>query len=96
MKPAAALALSTALALAVPVRAQDYGSARQAEAMTRRAVQHVAAVGTEQAAADFTQKKAEWCDRDLYVVMLSSRGTVLAHASNARLVGKEKIGRAHV
>lgn len=59
--------------------------------MVAKAVAHIKSAGKETAYADFTAKKPEWKDRDLYVVVYDLKGNVRAHGSNAKMVGKELI-----
>lgn len=67
--------------------ADDYGTPAQAEAMVHKAVEHIKK-GKDAAYADFTAKKPEWIDRDIYVVVYDFTGTVLAHGQNEKQVGK--------
>lgn len=79
------------VAASVAIAAGEFGTRAEAEAMVHKAVKHVTSVGKDKAIADFNEKKADWVDRDLYIVMLDSSGKVLAHSTNAKLVGKEMI-----
>lgn len=83
---------ATAAALsATPCVAEEYGSAKEAEAMVKNAVSHIKKVGKDQAYADFTAKKAPFFDRDLYVVVYGLDGKVHAHGQNAKMVGRDMI-----
>jgi cytochrome c len=66
----------------------EYGSAKEAEAMVQKAVAHIKTAGSATAYTDFTDKKEGWVDRDIYVVVYGLDGTVLAHGQNPKQVGK--------
>ena len=88
------LLLATAAAaalLSLPAAADDFGTAKEAEAMVKAAVSHIKSVGKDQAYTDFTAKKAPFFDRDLYVVVYGMDGKIFAHGQNSRMVGKELI-----
>ncbi len=69
----------------------EFGTAKEAEAMVARAVQHIRTAGAEKAYLDFTNRKPGFADRDLYVVVYDGGGRVLAHGQNPKMVGKELI-----
>ena len=71
--------------------AENFGTAKEAEAMVGRAVAHIKASGAQKAYQDFTSRAAGYFDRDLYVVVYDLEGRVLAHGQNPRMVGKELI-----
>lgn len=81
---AVALACAAGLSLA-----NERGSKEEAIAMTQAAVAHIKAVGAEKAYADFTNDKAKWSSKDLYVMVYDGKGVALAHGANAKLVGKD-------
>lgn len=68
--------------------ADEFGTPAQAEAMVKKAVKHIKKSGKDSAYADFTAKKPEWIDRDIYVVVYDFTGSVLAHGQNEKQVGK--------
>jgi cytochrome c len=69
----------------------EFGTAKEAEAMTNKAVAHIKAVGADRAYQDFTNKAPGFVDRDLYVVVYSLEGLVLAHGQIPKMVGKDLI-----
>jgi cytochrome c len=82
-----------ALTLAAAANAKDdFGTAREAEALVVRAIAHIRAVGADRAYLDFTNKEPAFVDRDLYVVVYDLDGRVLAHGQHARMVGQNLIG----
>ena len=86
------MVMGLAATLDVAAFAKDeFGTAKEAEAMVANAVRHIRAVGAERAYQDFTAKAAPFADRDLYVVVYDMGGRVLAHGQNAKMVGKELI-----
>lgn len=74
--------------LSVAALAQDRGTKEEAKSLVTAALAHIKKVGNEQAFKDFTTDKAHWNKKDLYVVAQGSKGLVLAHGSNEKLVGK--------
>jgi cytochrome c len=70
---------------------EEFGTAREAEAMVDRGVARIKAVGPELAYADFTSRAPGFVDRDLYVVVYDLEGRVLAHGQNSKMVGKDLI-----
>lgn len=70
---------------------EEFGTAREAEAMVAKAVRHIRTAGAEKAYQDFTAKAPAFFDRDLYVVVYDLGGRVLAHGQNPKMVGKELI-----
>jgi cytochrome c len=85
-----ALCLATAMTLAGTASfAADKGNADEAIAMTKKAVLHYKEVGKEKALADFTDDKAAFSDRDLYVFCFNeSDGLWTAHGANKALIGR--------
>lgn len=70
---------------------EEFGSAKEAEAMVAKAVGHIKAAGAAKAYQDFTSRVPAFVDRDLYVVVYDLNGSVLAHGQNPKMVGKELI-----
>lgn len=69
--------------------AQDHGTKEEAKALVTAALGHIKKVGNEQAFKDFTSDKANWTKKDLYVFTLDSKGFILSHGVNAKLIGKD-------
>lgn len=90
MKLGVVVSLSIGLA-AASWAADEFASAKEAEAVVGKAVAHIKTAGKDKAYADFTDKKPGWVDRDLYVVVYDLKGTVRAHGQNAKMVGKDLI-----
>jgi signal transduction histidine kinase len=69
------------------------GTPAEAEAMVKKAVAYIKAVGPEKAFAEISNLKGMFVDRDLYVVVYDLNGKCLAHGQNPKfLVGKDLIG----
>lgn len=73
---------------ALPVRAEERGTAAEAKAMAEKALGHLKAAGKEKAFADFTAKGSGWQNKDLYVFAIDMEGNTLGHGGNPALVGK--------
>jgi len=83
---------ATMLFAAGGVAAKDeFGTPKEAEALVGLAIGHIKKAGAEAAYKDFTDKKAPFVDRDLYVVVYSLDGKALAHGQNPKMVGKDFI-----
>ena len=85
--PFVTLAVSLALTFTTVAVAQDHGSKDEAKALVDSAVEHVKKVGAPQALNDFTNDKAAWTRKDLYIVAFDMKGTMLAHGANPKMVG---------
>jgi len=81
--------LCLGLAAAAPAAfADDRGTPEQAQALAKKAAQHVKEVGAEKAFADFTNDPA-WHDRDLFVYAYDFKGICVANGGVKALVGKD-------
>lgn len=76
-----------ALAVASSLTAQAHGTPAEAKAMLQKAAAHYQSVGRTQALADFTNRKAPFYDRDLYVVCIGKDRTIVAHGGFPQTVG---------
>ena len=89
------LSVFAALCLAVAglhaQAAEDHGTAAQAQAMVQKAIAAIKKEGREKAFAQIDDRKGPFVDRDLYVVVYDMKGKVLAHGSNAKMIGKDMI-----
>lgn len=77
------------LAGAGAVWADERATAPEAEAMVKKAVAYIQSTGADKAYAEFVDKKGQFTDRDLYIVVYGLDGKVLAHGANAKLIGKD-------
>lgn len=86
---AAALCLAFA---AIPAQAaENHGTAAEAQAMVQKAIAAIKKEGRDKAFAQIDDRKGPFVDRDLYVVVYDMKGKVLAHGSNAKMIGKDMI-----
>jgi cytochrome c len=86
---AIALLAGTTLAFAAPATKDG------AVAMVKNAVATIKAEGPEKAYAEFN-KGGQYVDGELYVLVRTLDGVVLAHATNPKLVGKNLIDEQDV
>jgi cytochrome c len=82
--------LSTALAFtfSAPVIAQERGTIDEAKALVNKGLAHIKKVGTEAAFKDFTEDKANWTNKDIYLFALDMKANTMAHGLNPKQVGK--------
>lgn len=71
--------------------ASEAGTPPEAEALVKKAVEHLKANGAEKSFEEFTNGKG-FKDRDLYIIVYDLKGNCLAHGANRKLVGKDLIG----
>lgn len=82
-------AIAIAAGVGVPAWGGEYATKDEAIAMVNKAVAFYKKEGAEKAFAAFDKKPGDFTDRDLYVLVYSTSGKVLAHGSNIKLVGKD-------
>lgn len=80
-----------ALGLQGSVKAAERGTAEQATALVRKAIDYIKANGREKAFAEFNNQNGQFKDRDLYIMVYDMKGMNLAHGANAKLIGKDLI-----
>ena len=68
------------------------GSADEAKVLIEKGIAFYKAQGKEKALAEFSNPKGQFVKGDLYVFIWSSTGTVLAHGTNQKLIGKDVSG----
>lgn len=78
-----------ALGLQGSASAADRGTADQATALVRKAVDFIKANGREKAFAEFNNPNGQFRDRDLYIMVYDMKGFNVAHGSNPKLIGKD-------
>src|SRR3989304_1152075 len=72
--------------------AAEFGTAAEAEAMVKKAVQLIRTEGKVKAFAAFCDPKGMFVDRDLYITVYDFNGKCLAHGANPKMIGKDLIG----
>lgn len=75
--------------------AAEKGTAEEAQKMVQKTIEHMKANGREKT-IDAVNARGEFVDRDLYVVIYDMKGRAVAHAGNAKMVGKELIDNKDV
>ena len=84
------LATAAVLMLGIGVPAWATNATKdEAIAMVKKAVDYVKQNGPVKAYTAFDDKKGQFVDRDLYIVVYGTNGKVLAHGANAKLIGKD-------
>jgi len=68
--------------------AGEHASRDEAVAMVKKAVAFWKANGDEKTFAAITEKKGQFSDRDLYLVVYGLDGVVHAHGANEKMVGR--------
>jgi cytochrome c len=71
--------------------AQERGTIDEAKALVEKGLAHIKAVGNDKAFADFTEKDGKWQSKDLYIFVVKTDGTTVAHGANKGLLGKSLI-----
>jgi signal transduction histidine kinase len=71
--------------------AAEFGTAAEAEALVKKAVQLIKAEGKEKAFAEISNPKGKFVDRDLYIFVYDMDGKCVAHGFNQKMIGKELI-----
>ena len=78
-----------ALLAVVSAEAADRATKDEAVAMVKKAVAYIKSTGPQKAYTEITDRKGQFVDRDLYIVVYRLDGHVLAHGGNAKLVGQD-------
>ncbi len=82
-------AIAIAASVSFPAWGGEFATKDEAVTMVNKAVAFYKKEGAEKAFAEFDKKPGEFTDRDLYVLVYSTSGKVLAHGANAKLIGKD-------
>ncbi len=82
-------AVVIAAGVSFPAWCGEFATKDEAVAMVNKAVAFYKKEGAEKAFAAFDKKPGDFTDRDLYVLVYSTSGKVLAHGANVKLVGKD-------
>lgn len=84
----AALVVVFALSTGLCFAAAERGTPQEAQALVKKAVQYIDQNGKEKAFHAFNDTKGQFVDRDLYIFVLDTKGVVLSHGANAKLIGQ--------
>lgn len=84
-----------ALCLAVGVAgvsfAAEIATAKEAEAMVKKAAAYIKANGREKGFAEINNPKGKFTSKDLYITVYDLNGKCLAHGQNSKMIGKDLI-----
>lgn len=67
-------------------------SADEAKSLIEKGIAFYKANGKEKALSEFSNPKGQFVKGELYIFIWSSTGTVLAHGTNQKLIGKDVSG----
>ena len=84
------LLLAVALACGMAGAAGERATAKEAEAMVKKAITHVKA-DRDAAFREISNPKGSYVDRDLYIVVYKLDGTNVAHGFNQKFIGRNMI-----
>ncbi|HLO79227.1 MAG TPA: cache domain-containing protein [Magnetospirillum sp.] len=85
----AALFIFAALTAARPSMAEERATTEEAQALVVKAVELYKSAGREKALAAFADPNGGFMPKDLYIFMLDMKGTMILHAKNPGLNGKD-------
>jgi signal transduction histidine kinase len=84
----AGLSAVVALTGGTAIAAGEHATREEATAMVKKAVVFWKANGDEKTFAAITDKKGQFTDRDLYLVVYGLDGVVHAHGANEKMIGR--------
>lgn len=87
----AACTLAAAALSAPAVANTEFATKDEAVAMVKKGVAYIKGNGRDKGYAEISNKQGQFKDRDLYLVVYGMDGTVLAHGSNEKLIGRNII-----
>ena len=87
----AACTLAAAALSAPAVANTEFATKDEAVAMVKKGVAYIKGNGKDKGYAEISNKQGQFKDRDLYLVVYGMDGTVLAHGSNEKLIGRNII-----
>ncbi|MBI5607162.1 MAG: cache domain-containing protein [Deltaproteobacteria bacterium] len=68
------------------------GNADEAKTLVEKGIQFYKANGKDKALAEFSNPKGQFVKGELYIFIWDVNGTVLAHGTNQKLIGKDVSG----
>ena len=71
--------------------AAQFGTAAEAEALVKKAIQLIKTEGKEKAFVEINNPKGKFVDRDLYIFVYDITGKCVAHGFNPKMIGKDLI-----
>jgi hypothetical protein len=88
---ACVLATGALVAQGTAFATTDFASKDEAVAMVKKGVAFIKGSGRDKGYAEISNKKGQFNDRDLYLVVYGLDGTVFAHGANEKQIGKNLI-----
>ena len=85
------VAICLAVGIAGVSFAADRATAKEAEAMVKKAAAYIKANGKDKAFAEFNNTKGKFTNKDLYVTVYDLNGKCLSHGQNTKMIGKDLI-----
>jgi cytochrome c len=79
------------LAMGSVTFAAEFGTAAEAEALVKKAIQTIKTDGKEKAYTEISNPKGKFVDRDLYVFVYDMGGKCVAHGFNQKMIGKDLV-----
>ena len=70
-----------------PAQSAERATKEEAVAMVKNAIAFYKANGKEKSFATFSDQSSQFRDRELFMIVLDSKGTVLAHTALKRMIG---------
>lgn len=86
------VAFAIAMSVSFAASAETKATTEEATAMVKKGVAFIKSSGKDKGYAEITNKKGQFTDRDLYLVVYGLDGVVMAHGANEKMVGKNLIG----
>jgi signal transduction histidine kinase len=71
--------------------AAEFGTPQEAEALVKKAIAEIKAVGKDKALAEISNPKGKFIDRDLYVFVYDINGKCVGHGFNQKMIGKDLV-----
>ena len=69
--------------------AAEFGTPQEAEALVKKAIAEIKAVGKDKALAEISNPKGKFIDRDLYIFVYDMNGKCVGHGFNQKMIGKD-------
>jgi cytochrome c len=79
------------MAVSHVVFAAEFGTPQEAEALVKKAIAEIKAVGKDKALAEISNPKGKFIDRDLYIFVYDMDGKCVGHGFNQKMIGKDLV-----
>jgi cytochrome c len=71
--------------------AAEFGTPAEAEALVKKAIAEIKAIGKDKAFVEINNTKGKFTDRDLYIFVYDMNGKCVAHGFNQKMIGKDLV-----